>query len=77
MNFFNYVLTAIKSLPAKGRKNSVKILALGLGLAVSLVLLTKVCFEQTYDNFYEGADRVCYVKELYTQRGATTRLLVA
>lgn len=68
MNFFNYVLTAIKSLPAKGRKNSVKILALGVGLAVSLVLLTKVCFEQTFDNFYEGADRVCYVTELYTQK---------
>lgn len=63
MKFFSYILSAIKSLPAKGRKNGIKILSLGIGLAVSLVLLTKVCFEQTYDDFYDNADRIFYVSE--------------
>lgn len=66
MDFINYVLAAIRALPAKGRRNGIKILSLGLGLAVSLVLLTKVCFEQTYDSCFEGADRICYVTESAT-----------
>ena len=61
MDFFNNIQLAIKSLPAKGRRNGIKILSLGLGLAVSLVLLTKVCFEQTYDSFYVDADRIFYI----------------
>lgn len=43
MNFFDHITTSIKSLPAKGRRNGLKILSLSLGLSVSLVLLTKVC----------------------------------
>ena len=70
MDFINYVLAAIKALPAKGRRNGIKILSLGLGLAVSLVLLTKVCFEQTYDSCFEGADRICYVTESATINGS-------
>lgn len=70
MDFINYVLAAIKALPAKGRRNGIKIISLGLGLAVSLVLLTKVCFEQTYDSCFEGADRICYVTESATINGS-------
>ncbi|MDO4497129.1 MAG: ABC transporter permease [Bacteroidales bacterium] len=70
MEFVNYILLAIRSLAAKGRSNGIKILALGLGLAVSLVLLTKVCFEQTYDNFYDGADRIAYLREVVVQNGS-------
>lgn len=70
MDFINYVLAAIRALPAKGRRNGIKILSLGLGLAVSLVLLTKVCFEQTYDSCFEGADRICYVTESATINGS-------
>ena len=70
MDFINYVLAAIKALPAKGRRNGIKILSLGLGLAVSLVLLTKVCFEQTYDSCFEGADRICYVTKSATINGS-------
>lgn len=69
MDFLNNILLAIKSLPAKGRRNGIKILSLGLGLAVSLVLLTKVCFEQTYDNFYEGADRIFFISEQFFSDG--------
>lgn len=69
MDFLNYIQLAIKSLPAKGRRNGIKILSLGLGLAVSLVLLTKVCFEQTYDSFYEDADRIFYLSEQFYSNG--------
>ena len=69
MNFFNYTIAAIRTLPAKGRRNGLKILTLGIGLSVSLVLLTKVCFEQTFDNFYDGAERICFIKETGTING--------
>lgn len=69
MDFINYVLAAIRALSAKGRRNGIKILSLGLGLAVSLVLLTKVCFEQTYDSCFQGADRIFYVNESATING--------
>ena len=69
MNFLKYILYTIKSLPAKGRRNGLKILTLGLGLSLSLVLLTKVCFEQTFDNFYTGADRIFYIKEIGSLNG--------
>lgn len=68
-NFLNSIIAAIKALPAKGRKNGMKILSLGVGLSVSLVLLTKVWFEQTYDNFYEGADRIYYLSEHFAMNG--------
>ena len=70
MDFINYVLAAIRALPSKGCRNGIKILSLGLGLSVSLVLLTKVCFEQTYDSCFEGADRICYVTESATINGS-------
>lgn len=63
MNFINHIISAVRSLPAKGRRNGMKILSLSLGLSVSLVLLTKVCFEETFDSFFDGADRIFYVKE--------------
>ncbi|MDO4948712.1 MAG: ABC transporter permease [Bacteroidales bacterium] len=63
MDFINYILAAIKALPAKGRRNGIKIISLGLGLAVSLVLLTKVCFEQTYDSCFDDSERIFYITE--------------
>ena len=42
---------AIRSLFKKGRNNGIKILALAVGLAMGLVLVAKVCFERSYDNF--------------------------
>ena len=69
MNFFTYLSSAIRTLFAKGRRNVLKILTLALGLAVGLVLASKVCFEQTYDDFYSGADRIYYLSEVVTQNG--------
>ena len=47
----NFIL-AFRSLLKKGRNNLIKILSLSAGLALGLVLIAKVYFEQTFDNFY-------------------------
>ncbi len=62
-NFLNDIASAVRTLPAKGRRNGLKVLTLGIGLAVGLVLTSKVCFEQTYDDFFSGAQRIFYVSE--------------
>lgn len=49
-----------------------KILCLGLGLAMGLLLIAKVYFEQTYDNFYPDADRIYKVKESVVMNGEYT-----
>ena len=35
-----------------------KILSLGVGLAIGIVLIAKVCFELSYDSFYRDVDRI-------------------
>lgn len=42
---------ALRSLFKKGRSNGIKILSLGVGLAMGLVLISKVCFERSFDKF--------------------------
>ena len=41
----------------------IKILSLGIGLAIGIVLIAKVCFELSYDSFYKDADRIYLIKE--------------
>ena len=55
------ILIAIRSIFKKGRHNVMKIVSLGIGLAVGLVLIAKVYFEQSYDDFYPDRDRVYQV----------------
>ena len=38
MTFFSYLTSAVRTLPAKGRRNGLKVLTLGVGLSVGLVL---------------------------------------
>ena len=38
----------------------IKILSLGIGLAIGIVLIAKVCFELSYDSFYKDVDRIYY-----------------
>lgn len=45
-----------------------KIVSLGIGLAVGLVLIAKVYFEQSYDDFYPDRDRVYQVWAKYQQK---------
>lgn len=35
----------------------IKVLSLGVGMAVAMVLIAKVCFELSYDSFYADAGR--------------------
>ena len=40
----------------------IKILSLGIGLAIGVVLIAKVCFELSYDSFYKDVDRIYKIK---------------
>lgn len=46
-----------------------KVFSLGVGIAISFVLIAKVCFESSYDNFYQDIERIYKIKAQYTQRG--------
>ena len=46
-----------------------KILSLGVGLAMGLVLIAKVFFEQSYDTFYPDADRIYRMNEMIVMNG--------
>ena len=47
----------------------IKVLSLGVGLAVGIVLIAKVFFELSYDSFYKDIDRVYTINTWYTQQG--------
>ena len=44
------------------KDNLIKILSLGIGLAIGIVLIAKVCFELAYDSFYKDVDRIYLIK---------------
>ena len=41
----------------------IKTLSLGIGLAIGIVLIGKVCFELSYDSFYKDVDRIYLIME--------------
>ena len=47
----------------------IKVLSLGIGLAVGIVLIAKVFFELSYDSFYNDIDRVYTIRTWYSQQG--------
>ena len=49
--------------------NLIKILSLGIGLAIGIVLIAKVCFELSYDGFYKDVDRIYCIQTNYEQQG--------
>ena len=54
----------------KNKKDTlIKVLSLGVGLAVGIVLIAKVFFELSYDNFYRDVDRIYRIQSTYTQNG--------
>ncbi len=63
------IVMAFRSLFKKGRSNGIKILSLGVGLAVGLVLISKVLFEFTYDDFFPDADRIYKINSNYQRSG--------
>jgi len=54
----NNLKLAYRNLFRKKQNNFIKILSLGTGLAAGLVLLSKVSFEQNYDDFYPDNERI-------------------
>ena len=53
------------------KKNDIliKVLSLGVGLAVGIVLIAKVFFELSYDSFYKDIDLVYTINTWYSQHG--------
>ena len=47
----------------------IKVLSLGVGLAVGIVLIAKVFFELSYDSFYKDVDRVHSIRTWFSQHG--------
>ena len=47
----------------------IKVLSLGVGMAVAIVLIAKVFFELSYDSFYQDVERVYIIKTGYRQQG--------
>ena len=47
----------------------IKVLSLGIGLAVGIVLIAKVFFELSYDSFYKDIDLVYTINTWYSQQG--------
>ncbi|MCD8041707.1 MAG: ABC transporter permease [Tannerellaceae bacterium] len=56
-----YLIMAFRSLRKKGRSNGIKILSLAVGMAMGLVLISKVIFEFTYDDFFPDKERIYMV----------------
>lgn len=63
------IIIAFRSFLKKGRSNLVKVFSLGVGLAVSLVLISKIYFEHSYDNFYPHSDRLYQIQVNFSKDG--------
>ncbi len=51
------------------RRNLIKILCLSVGLAVGMLLVAKIYFEQTYDSFFPNIDRLYRLTESVVENG--------
>jgi len=60
-------IIAFRALFKKGRNNVIKIISLGVGLAMGLVLIAKVFLEQTYDDFFPDAERIYQIHSTFSQ----------
>lgn len=58
----NNIKLIFRSLFKKRENNLIKILSLGAGLAVGLVIISKVFFELNYDDFYPDSDRIYQIQ---------------
>ena len=59
------ISATLKNLLRKGQHNIMKITSLAIGLALGLVLIAKVAFEQSYDGFWRDSDRIYIMTESY------------
>lgn len=40
----------------------IKVLSLGVGMAIAVILIAKVCFELSYDSSYKDVDRIYKIR---------------
>jgi putative ABC transport system permease protein len=67
------IIISFRSLFRKGRNNLIKILSLSVGLAMALVLIAKVYFEQSFDDFFPDAERIYRIEPNYTMGSDETK----
>ena len=48
----------------------IKVLSLGVGMAIAVVLIAKVCLELSYDNSYQDVDRIYKIRTGFTRQGS-------
>lgn len=48
----------------------IKVLSLGVGMAIAVILIAKVCFELSYDNVYKDIDRIYKIRTGITRQGS-------
>lgn len=63
------MISAIKTLNKRGQHNWTKIICLAIGLAAGVVLIGKVGFEQSYDDFFPESNRTYVVCEDFIKNG--------
>ena len=63
------ILLALRSLTKRGQHNILKIASLSIGMAVGLLLVAKIWFEQSYDDFYPDSERIWQVYEFAEMEG--------
>ena len=51
------------------RDTAVKSLTLGIGLAISTILVAKICFELSYDRCYRDSENIYQIRTGFTQQG--------
>ena len=66
MQSFHYILRSL--LHSKG-SNLLKVVSLGLGLTMSILLFSRVAFEQSYDTCFKDYDRLYQVWSQFTVKG--------
>ena len=53
----------------KLKDTTIKSLSLGVGLAISIILVAKICFELSYDRCYQNYENIYQIRTGYNQQG--------
>lgn len=53
----------------KLKDTSIKSLPLGVGLAISIILVAKICFELSYDRCYRDSQNIYQIRTGFNQQG--------
>jgi len=62
------LLITFRSFFKRGKNNYIKILSLAIGLAMGLVLIAKVYYEQTFDDFFPDCEQIYQIRTNYSDK---------